>query len=85
MSSECHTIDNSETSRSIYIDIDYLNKMGYPTPKTGPVDLLEQFRNVKMQLIAKAFKHNSGDSKSLNIILVTIPLHFREICLKAIL
>jgi len=71
MSSECHTIDNNETSRSIHIDVDDLNKMGYPTPETGTVDLLEQFRFVKMQLIAKAFKGKSGDSKSLNSIMVT--------------
>lgn len=69
-------LENSDTgeirkSKSINIDLNNLNMMGFITPETRNIKMFEQFRYIKMQLLSNVLKKKSSDLRNSNVIVIT--------------
>lgn len=62
---------DAKTSKSVIMDLNRLNELGFLTPSTKNHIMLEQLRNIKMQVLPMAFPEMGAGKRNSNIVMVT--------------
>lgn len=61
----------SESSQTVMLDLDKMQNMGFLTPNSKNMMLIEQYRHIKLRILDKVFHKKEGSVKANNLILLT--------------